>query len=68
MAFQALSMCLVFRGLGDGTENCAMSALAASPGNLGRGSPAGLVEVLGVKKQRTIMKRVALSTLSRGSS
>ena len=32
-------------------------------------SPAGLVEVLGVgKKQRTIMKRVALSTLSRGSS
>lgn len=33
--FFALSMCLVFRGLGDGTENCAMSALAASPGNLG---------------------------------
>ena len=37
---QALSMCFVFRGFGDGTENCAMSALAASPGNLGPGSPA----------------------------
>eukprot|EP00435_Cladocopium_sp_Y103_P038149 s1304_g10.t1 len=33
--FFALSMCFVFRGFGDGTENCAVSVLAAAPGNLG---------------------------------